>query len=134
MDKPVVNNPDLCIIHTRSGERIGPQLAAMLDPIDPATFHEYVLAPNTHVELHSHDMDEYWCFTSGSPIVTLWTPTSGRKEYQLQPGDLVACVRGVGHTLKADHALVYFQFESVPRQGARRGHLPVVEEPTEDDS
>jgi hypothetical protein len=33
----------------------------------------------------------------------------------------------VAHTLQADHPLVYYQFRSVERPGARRGHLPVEE-------
>ena len=103
MDKPVIDNPDLCIVHTRQGERISEALAAVLDPIDAATLHEYVLAAGTPVELHCHDYDEYWWFTSGTPIVTLWTENTGAREYHLQAGDLVACVRGVAHTLRANH-------------------------------
>ena len=124
-DKPVIDNPDLCIVHTRQGERISEGLAAVLDPIDAATLHEYVLAAGTPVELHRHDYDEYWWFTSGTPIVTLWTEATGAREYHLQAGDLVACVRGVAHTLRADHPLVYYQFTSVKHPGARMGHLPV---------
>ena len=124
-DKPVIDNLDLCIVHTRQGERISKVLAAVLDPIDAATLHEYVLTAGTPVELHRHDYDEYWWFTSGTPIVTLWTEATGAQEYHLQAGDLVACVRGVAHTLRADHPLVYYQFTSVKRPGARMGHLPV---------
>jgi len=127
MEKPSLDNPDLCVIHTRAGERISPQLAALLDPVDPPTFEEYVLAANTPVALHGHDFDEYWWFTGGSPIVTLFTEASGAREYQLQPGDMVACLRGVAHTLRADHALVYYQFCSVRRPGARAGHIPPQE-------
>jgi len=124
MDKPIIGNLDLCIVHTRQGERISDTLAAVLDPIDAATLHEYVLAAGTPVELHCHDYDEYWWFTSGTPIVTLWMEGSGAREYHLQAGDLVACVRGVAHTLRANHPLVYYQFSSMKRPGARMGHLP----------
>lgn len=117
------DNPDLCVIHIRQGEMISPQLAALLDPVEAATFHEYRLPANTPVELHRHDYDEYWWFTSGTPVVTLWTEATGTREYQLEPGDMVACLRGVAHTLRADHELVYFQFASCPRHGARGGHL-----------
>jgi mannose-6-phosphate isomerase-like protein (cupin superfamily) len=121
----MIENLDLCIVHTRAGERISPMLAAELDPIDPATLHEYVLAAGTPVELHHHDFDEYWWFSSGEPLVTLWTERTGAQQYHLRPGDLVACVRGVAHTLWADHPLIYFQFSSVRRPGAREGHIPV---------
>jgi mannose-6-phosphate isomerase-like protein (cupin superfamily) len=125
IDKPMIDNPDICIVHTRRGERIGEVLAAALDPVDAATLHEYVLAARTPVELHRHDFDEYWWFTSGEPTVTLWTEATGEREYHLQPGDLVACVRGVAHTLRADHTLIYYQFSSIRRPGSREGHLPV---------
>jgi mannose-6-phosphate isomerase-like protein (cupin superfamily) len=114
---------DACIIHTHQQQRIGPALAALLDPVDAATFHQYVLPATTPVELHYHDVDEYWWFTAGHPTVTLWSPTVGLREYHLEPGDLVACLRGIAHTLWADHTLVYHQFSSIPREGARGGHL-----------
>jgi len=125
-DKPIVANPDLCVIHTHKGERISKKLAAALDPIDPTAFHQYVLAANSAVELHGHDYDEYWWFTSGKPVVTLWTSITGTREYQLEEGDLVVLVRGMAHTLRADHKLVYQQFSSIKRPGTRDGHLPVV--------
>jgi len=103
------------------------ELSRSLDPIDPSTLHQYVLPARTNVELHGHDFDEYWWFTSGDPTVTLWTPATGERKYQLEPGDLVVLVRGMAHTLWAEHALTYFQFSSVPRPGARGGHLTVEE-------
>ena len=121
--KPRVEDLALCIVRTRGGERIDPRLAALLDAVDPATFHEYVLPANTDVELHGHDFDEYWWFTVGEPEVTLWNAAEGERKFQLHPGDMVACLRGVAHTLKADHALTYFQFSSLRREGAREGHL-----------
>src|SRR6185437_582203 len=123
----MIDNLDLCIVRTRAGERISATLAALLDPIDPATLHEYVLPAGASVELHRHDFDEYWWFTSGEPLITLWTEGAGKRHYQLHAGDLVACLRGVAHTLHADHPLVYHQFSSVTRPGARTGHLPVEE-------
>lgn len=112
-----------CIIRIRQGERIGPELAALLDPVNAASFHEYRLPANTPVELHRHENDEYWWFTSGTPVVTLWSEAAGLTEYQLQPGDLVACLRGVAHTLRADHELVYFQFTGEFRPGVTGAHL-----------
>ena len=41
----------------------------------------------------------------------------------LEPGDMIACVRGIEHTLQSDHELVYFQFSSVLRGDERPGHL-----------
>ncbi len=120
---PAITDPSLCIVHTGRGERIGPDLAALLLPVNPATFHEYRLAARAEVELHYHDFDEYWWFTAGRPLVTLRSPAGVVQKVQLEPGDMVACVRGVEHTLWADHELVYFQFSSVRTGAEREGHL-----------
>ena len=118
-----INDPSLCVVHIGKGERITGLLAELLNPVNSASFHEYRLPANSDVELHYHDYDEYWLFTAGNPKVTLRLPTGITKTVQLEPGDMVACVRGVEHTLWADHELVYFQFSSVLEGGERRGHL-----------
>jgi mannose-6-phosphate isomerase-like protein (cupin superfamily) len=118
-----MDDPLICVVRTRKGERIGGLLAELLNPVDSASFHEYRLPANTDVELHYHDFDEYWWFTSGTPTVTLRTPSGTTRTVTLEPGDMVACVRGVEHTLAADHTLVYFQFMSVLEGHERGGHL-----------
>jgi len=123
----MIKDPDVCVVRIRQGERITGALAEALDPIDPRTLHEFVLPANADVELHYHDFDEYWLFTAGEPLVTLRTPNGVHRMYVLHPGDMVACVRGVAHTLKADHELVYFQFSSVRREGAKEGHLTDIQ-------
>ena len=118
-----IDDPSLCVVHIGKSERITGLLAELLNPVNSESFHEYRLPPNSDVELHYHDYDEYWLFTAGNPKVTLRLPTGITKIVQLEPGDMVACVRGVEHTLWADHELVYFQFSSVLEGGERRGHL-----------
>lgn len=117
------STPDLCIVRLREGERVPDTMAALLDPVDMASMHEYVLPANTPVELHYHDFDEYWLFTEGRPRVTLRLPDGTTGVYDLKPGDLVTTLRGVEHTLTADHELTYFQFSSVKSSEAREGHL-----------
>ncbi len=118
-----IDDPAVCIVHTGRGERVPQELAALLNPVNPATFHQYRLRAQAEVALHYHDFDEYWWFTEGNPRVTLRSPSGVIKEFTLEPGDMVACVRGVEHTLWADHELVYYQFSSVPSGGERSGHL-----------
>ena len=113
----------LCVVRLGRGERISKELATLLNPIDPATMHQYRLSPNTDVELHYHDFDEYWVFLSGGPMVTLRAATGETSRQQLAPGDMVACRRGVEHTLWAAHELVYLQFSSVLEGWERDGHL-----------
>ena len=118
-----ITDPLMCIIRSGQGERVSPELAELLNPVDPSTFHLYRLPANTDVELHYHDIDEYWWFVSGHPRVTLRTPDGNRRDFDLGPEDLVACVRGVEHTLWADHELVYHQYSSLPKEGEGGGHL-----------
>lgn len=119
----LIEDPSLCIVRTAQGERIGGKLAKLLKPVDPATFHQYRLSAHCAVELHFHDVDEYWWFVSGGPRVTLRNPQGVMMQFELGPGDMVACVRGIEHTLWADHELVYYQFSSKPEGGERQGHL-----------
>ncbi|MBT5873439.1 MAG: hypothetical protein HOH43_08480 [Candidatus Latescibacteria bacterium] len=120
---PMITSPDLCIVKLSQGERIPESLATLLDPADMGSLHEYVLPAGTEVELHYHDFDEYWLFREGTPSITLNLPDGASKTYQLNPGDLVATLRGVAHTLHADHVLRYYQWNGEIRPGTRSGHL-----------
>jgi mannose-6-phosphate isomerase-like protein (cupin superfamily) len=118
-----IDDPSICVVHAGQGQRIEGQLAELLNPVDPKTFHQYRLPANADVELHFHDFDEYWWFVSGHPRVTLRSPSGNTQVFELGPGDMVACVRGVEHTLWADHELVYYQYSSVQEGSERAGHL-----------
>jgi mannose-6-phosphate isomerase-like protein (cupin superfamily) len=116
-------DPGICVVRLGRGERPGGALREALNPVDPASFHVYRLPAGTEVELHHHDYDEYWLFLAGFPRVTLRLPSGETREFNLEPGDMVACLRGIDHTLHADHELVYYQFSSVRRGDERPGHL-----------
>jgi mannose-6-phosphate isomerase-like protein (cupin superfamily) len=118
-----IDDPSLCVVRIAQGERIAGNLADLLNPVDPRTFHQYRLPANTNVELHMHDFDEYWWFVEGRPTITLRSANGVTRQFELGPGDLVACVRGVEHTLRADHELVYYQYSSVLIGDERPGHL-----------
>jgi mannose-6-phosphate isomerase-like protein (cupin superfamily) len=118
-----IHDPSLCVVRLGKGERVPRELQALLNAVDPGSFHQYRLPANSSVELHFHDADEYWFFTEGYPTVTLRSPSGVTREFHLEPGDMVACVRGVEHTLWADHELVYLQYCSAAQGGERPGHL-----------
>jgi mannose-6-phosphate isomerase-like protein (cupin superfamily) len=118
-----IHDPGLCVVRLGKGERPSQDLRALLNPVDPGSFHQYRLPANSDVELHFHDFDEYWLFTAGHPTVTLRSPSGVTRQYQLEHGDMVACVRGIEHTLWADHELVYIQYSSVLQGSERPGHL-----------
>lgn len=109
---PIITDPSICIVRSRQHQRPSPEFAALLLPVDPASFHEQHLQPRHPVELHYHNIDEYWWFTAGHPLVTLRTASGVTREFQLGPGDMVATARGVEHTLTAPDELVYFEFNS----------------------
>jgi mannose-6-phosphate isomerase-like protein (cupin superfamily) len=125
VEHPVVTNPDLCVVHSHLGDRISPELAKVLEPVEPATLHLYRFAKDRKLELHGHDVDEYWWFISGTPLVTLWTRYTGARDYQCGPGDLIVLVRGMAHSFRADHDLVYHQFHTKYPPGARVGHISI---------
>ena len=118
-----IADPALCVARLGRGERLAPEVAARLKPVDPGTLHVFRLPARTDVELHYHDFDEYWAFIEGCPRVTLRAPNGQTRELDLEPGDLVACLRGVEHTLWADHEVVYYQYSSLLEGGERGGHL-----------
>ena len=118
-----IEDPAICVARLSDGQRVPQTLYELLNPVDPSTFHVYKLPANSEVELHYHDYDEYWAFIAGHPRVTLRTPAGVVRHLDLGPGDMVACVRGVEHTLWADHELVYYQYSSIQTGGERSGHL-----------
>jgi hypothetical protein len=71
IDQPHTDDLDLRVAHTHKKQMIEKRLATLQEPVDPATFHQYVLPARTPVELNSHAIDEYWWFTSGTPLITL---------------------------------------------------------------
>ena len=50
-------------------------------------------------------------------------PTRCERRFDLAPGDLVACVRGIEHTLLADHEVIYYQYFSLLTGSERGGHF-----------
>jgi hypothetical protein len=84
---PTIVGPSFCIDDSRAGERAKSVPAVLLDPVDPATFHECLLPAGRFVELHRRDYHEYWWFTSGESIVTLWTEATGARAYELGAGN-----------------------------------------------
>lgn len=75
--------------------------------------------PETPLEVHYHDFDEYWFIVSGHTE----GETDGRA-WQLEPGDLIATARGYEHGMPnvAEHIMgVAFEPALAPNQ--RKGHL-----------
>ena len=83
------------VVDHAEGAGVPPEIARLLDPIEPSSYH-------------------YW---------DLKRENGQTGEFEAGPGTTVYCVRGVehGHTPIEDWAC--FEWRSVPREGARDGHL-----------
>ena len=84
-----IEDPSLCVVRLGQGERVSTQLADLLNPVDPSTLHVYRLEAKCPVELHYHDIDEYWYFIDGRPHVTLRSPKGSVRQFDLGPGDML---------------------------------------------
>lgn len=115
--------PDMFVVNHRSGRKLAPEVARILDPVDPASYHLCSLPAENATDLHFHDHDEYWAWVEGRTVVSIRLPDGRMGRYEVGPGWLVYCVRGVehGHAPLDDWAC--FEWHSLPRKGARQGHL-----------
>ena len=75
--------------------------------------------PETPLELHYHDFDEYWFIVNGHTE----GETDG-KTWQLKPGDLIATARGYEHGMpNVGEHLTGVAFEPALGPNQRKGHL-----------
>ena len=71
--------PRMFAVNHSGGEKLPPQVAGLLDPILPGSFHHWLLGRERSTELHYHDSDEYWGWTKGRTRLTIRLP-DGRQE------------------------------------------------------
>ena len=111
------------VVDHAEGAGVPPEIARLLDPIEPSSYHYWDLKRENATELHYHDCDEYWAWAKGRTLIRIRLPDGRTGEFEAGPGTTVYCVRGVehGHTPIEDWAC--FEWRSVPREGARDGHL-----------
>ena len=105
------------------GEKLSPELARLLDPVEPSSCHYWDLSKEKATALHYHDCDEYWAWAKGQTLLTVRLPDGQRDEFEIGPGWIVYCVRGVEHGHEPVEDWACFEWRSVPRNGARPGHL-----------
>lgn len=75
--------------------------------------------PDTPLEMHYHDFDEYWFIVHGHSEAF----TDGNR-YELRPGDLVATARGYEHGMPVPgEAMTGVAFEPQLGPDQRKGHL-----------
>ncbi len=75
--------------------------------------------PETPLEIHYHDFDEYWFIVNGHTEAE----TDGN-QYSLKPGDVIATARGYEHGMpNPGEAITGVAFEPQLGAGQRKGHL-----------
>lgn len=131
MPHPPCLGPDACrgltprmfAVNHAAGEKLSSPVREWLDPIQMDSFHAWMLTKEQATALHFHDRDEYWAWMKGRTRLTLRLPDGQRDEFEIGPGWIVYCVRGVehGHTPLEDWGC--FEWVGVARPGARPGHL-----------
>ena len=114
---------DKCVVKLSHRERISPELAGVLDTADIAGIQWFRIPPDRPTEMHYHDFDEYWLFTSGETVVALRTEDGTVRKFEVSGGTLIVTPRGVEHGHTPRTALEGYQWCSIQRPGARKGHL-----------
>jgi len=116
-------SPRLFAVNHAAGESLDPRVALLLDPVAPSTLHYWSLARAQATELHFHEHDEHWLWSAGRSLLELRLPDGRSERFEIGPGWVVYCVRGVehGHVPLEDWAC--FECTGTLREGAREGHL-----------
>ena len=115
--------PRMFAVNHAAGETLAPRIQKMLDPVRTDTFHCWVAAKSMATSLHYHDHDEYWAWAKGKTRLEIRLPDGRSDRFEIGPGWLVYCVRGVehGHTPLEDWSC--FEWVGTAREGIRSGHL-----------
>jgi mannose-6-phosphate isomerase-like protein (cupin superfamily) len=117
-------DPRMFAVNHAGGEKLADTVARMLDPVDTATFHAWNLAKTKFPELHYHGYDEYWLWTKGRSMLQVRLPDGRSNAFEIGPGWIVYCVRGVEHSHAPIEDWSCFECISMVREGVQKGkHL-----------
>ena len=116
-------SPRMFVVNRAAGETLSPEVVRLLDPVAPSTLHYWSLTRAQATELHFHEHDEHWLWSAGRTLLELRLPDGRAERFEIGPGWVVYCVRGVehGHVPLDDWAC--FECTGTLREGAREGHL-----------
>ena len=115
--------PRMFAVNHAAGEKLDNGILQWLDPISKESIHCWYLEKDKYPELHYHDCDEYWLWNKGRTELTIRLPDGRSDTFEIGPGWIVYCVRGVEHGHKPLEDWGCFEFVSVSGEGAREGHL-----------
>jgi len=115
--------PRMFAVNHAGGEQPAPEVQRLLDPVDAASFHCWMVDKDASTKLHYHDHDEYWAWVRGRSMLTIRLPDGRSEEFEVSPGWIIYCVRGVEHGHQPLEDWGCFEWVSILRQGAKTGHL-----------
>ena len=115
--------PRMFAVNHAAGGRLAENVRCLLDPVDLASLHCWMLGREKATRLHYHDHDECWAWLKGRTLLTIRLPDGRSDRFEIGPGWIVYCVRGVEHAHEPLEDWGCFEWVSVRRQGARTGHL-----------
>ena len=115
--------PRMFAVNHAGGEKLAPEIQKLLDPIRTDSSHCWMLTKDQATSLHYHDHDEYWAWVKGRSMLTIRLPDGRSDDFEIGPGWIVYCVRGVehGHTPLEDWEC--FEWVGESRPDIRKGHL-----------
>ena len=115
--------PRMFAINHGAGEKLDQRILDWLDPINKESVHCWYVGKENSTALHYHFFDEYWLWNKGSTELTIRLPDGRADTFEIGPGWIVYCVRGVEHCHKPLEDWGCFEFVSIADKEARNGHL-----------
>ena len=115
--------PRMFMVNYAAGEKLAPEIQRMLDPMAVESMGCFFLPKDASTELHYHDYDEHWAWVKGRTVVTIRLPDGRGDQFEIGPGWIVYCVRGVEHAHRPLEDWGCFQWAGMRRADAREGHL-----------
>lgn len=116
-------DPRMFVVNHAAGEKLAPQIAALLDPPQMDSIHCWMLGGDKATALHFHDYDEYWAWVKGRTLLTIRLPDGRADQVEIGPGWIVYCLRGVEHGHQPLEDWGCYEWRGSVREGARSGHL-----------
>ena len=89
--------PRMFVVNHAAGERLNDAVRQWLVPIDNGSVRYWNLKKDNETALHYHDFDEYWLWSHGRTELTIRLPNGDSDTFDIGPGWVVYCVRGVEH-------------------------------------
>lgn len=115
--------PRMFVVNHAKGEKLSAEVHDFLDPVSTDSVHCWMLSKDNATALHYHEHDEYWAWIKGRTLLQIRLPDGRGAEFEIGPGWVVYCLRGVehGHTPLEDWGC--FEWMGKKRDGIREGHL-----------